>query len=145
MRHLLILVLSAIPCLGWCESDERASIVIDYPIAAKDMTRDLEPAQFADARGVDYSGLLKRAMGKDAKALASFLIQTSKLQFDGAYGELHSMILLHLLLRWGDVDFAHAILGLDSGTRAYLSREFRHQKRFALSFPDTASNLGIHE
>jgi hypothetical protein len=145
MSLIIAMLLVATPCFAAAESEDSASIVIGDPIPLTDMTPDLEPAQFAKAHGVDYAGLLQKAMRKDADALTKFLMRTSKLLWDGAYGELHSMVVLHLLLRWGDVDFARAIAELDSDTKDYLAKEFRQQKHFVLSFPDTASRLGIDQ
>jgi hypothetical protein len=140
---VLLATASTAQCTDECS--ECASIIIGDPIPPQDFTPDLEPAQFAKTKGVDYASLLQKALAKDPDAFREFFRQTNKLQFDGAYGELHAMVALHLLLRWGDVDFARATHKLDSASVDYLAAQFRQQRRFAVAFPDTAKALGITE
>ena len=59
--------------------------------------------------GIDYRGALESAIRQEPAGLAELFRYTVIGEMDGAAGEAHSAILLGLLQRWGDKQFAHVL------------------------------------
>ena len=141
-RTLLVyLLLTAVSPSPAAEIQSAAVISIDYPVSESDFTPDLEPAMAAKRQGLDYNTPALSAWKKNPKGLDAFLRLSSKLKLDGAYAEIHHEILTHLLLRWGDVDFAKAIPTHDPKVIPDLKRHFAQHIKFQVMFPDTAKAL----
>ncbi len=67
--------------------------------------------------GFDYPGVLERAIRREPAGLAELFRYTVSGDVDGEAGEAHSAILLGLLQRWGDKQFARVLRAQKLGIR----------------------------
>ena len=59
--------------------------------------------------GIDYAGALDRAIAKEPAGLITLFRFTTSHWHDGGVAETHDLIIMGLLQRWGDRDFARVL------------------------------------
>lgn len=123
---------------------EEITLSIDHSITESDFTDDLEPAQKAKSEGFDYNGPALKAWHKNAPALQTFLEQVPLFKLDGAASEIHHSVLIQLMMRWGDIDFAKAIPHNDHAAVEDLKRRLKRESGLIRFFPETAKVLDLN-
>jgi hypothetical protein len=96
--------------------------------------------------GFDYAATLLKASRKDPAALATFLQNCHQVSSSAAGNEMNNAVMLGLLLRWGDFDFAAIVARQKPAVRKDLFDRFPYRggdaDNLAHIFPLTAKACG---